>query len=199
MRIFTFIFIVLIPVITFGQPEITPGNYSSLSLALDKTTKLVTGYYENSTGWDEEAQSPRFICAFYFYGTLSGTNAEIKSVMPKYPEMDTIPGVLEAAENKTVKIQMEEEHGGCWNVEHFKNKPVNFTLIQANPWIQVRYVSIEKTYFYSEQKEETKQSAYLVKGDIVYIEKLDNDWAYCSYVGKKITKGWIKVSELNKL
>ena len=40
---------------------------------------------------------------------------------------------------------------------------------------------------------------YIIKGDIVYVEKIEGDWALCSYFGKKTTKGWLKVADLNQL
>ena len=36
-------------------------------------------------------------------------------------------------------------------------------------------------------------------GDIVYVEKIEGDWALCSYFDKKTTKGWLKVADLNQL
>ena len=101
--------------------------------------------------------------------------------------------------NKKIKINLPKEHGGCWNVEHFADEPVDFTLDKSESWIEIRYANIDKVHFYSEKTEVTMQKAYLVKGDIVYIEKIDGNWAFCSYRAKKTTKGWIKLSELNHL
>jgi hypothetical protein len=78
-------------------------------------------------------------------------------------------------------------------------KPVDFTLDKSQPWIQVRYVNVAKAYFYSEQLDDKRMKTYLVKADVVCVEKIEAGWAYCTYFGKKISKGWVKVSELNIL
>jgi len=41
--------------------------------------------------------------------------------------------------------------------------------------------------------------SYLVKNDIVYIERIEDGWAYATYIGKRTVKGWVKVKDLNKL
>jgi hypothetical protein len=65
--------------------------------------------------------------------------------------------------------------------------------------LQIRYVETAKTYFYSDKIEDKRLKAYLVKGNFVCIEKMDGQWAYCTFVGKKTTKGWLKLTDLNAL
>lgn len=43
----------------------------------------------------------------------------------------------------------------------------------------------------------SKQKKYVVKNDFVYVEKIEGDWAYCSFYGNKITSGWINIANLN--
>ena len=64
-------------------------------------------------------------------------------------------------------------------------------------WKEIRFVNIDKSYFYNEAKEETKRKSYLIKGDIFYIEKIQGDWVLGAFIGKKTTKGWLKKSTLN--
>ena len=183
----------------FGQPIIS-GDYDiGLKISYDSTSKKITGFYENSTGWDEKTNSPKFICAYYFEGIVTGKKIDINSYNPKYKKDDQIPGTIEIVTNSTVQIKLTDDHGGCWNVEHFTNRPVGFTLEKSQPWRQIRYVNAAKANFYSDKYDDKQMKAYLIMGDIVCIEKIDKEWAYCSYFGKKTIKGWLKLAELNNL
>ncbi len=189
----------LLPAFACGQAEIISGRYGYLMLAFERDSKSVTGYYENATGWDEQLQSPRFSCAFYIHGVLDGNKIAIKSLTPLDAEQAPINGTLEVSADNWVKIQLAEEHGGCPNVEHFAVKPVEFHLEEKKSWIQLRYVTVEKAYFYSGDKEESKLNSFVVKGDIVYVEKIKKGRVYCSFTGRKIIKGWLNIAALNTL
>lgn len=189
-----FIFI-LSTSISFCQNTILSGDYDfELKLAFNSNTKKVTGYYENSTGEDNQ-----FSCIFYIEGIVSGNQFKIQTYFPNDKSEDLIEGTMEIVNSKFVKIKLPEEHGGCWNVEHFADKPVDFELNKKANWIQISYIIKEKSYFFKEKNEGTKMKSYLVKNDFVCVEKIEKEWAYCSYLGKRITKGWIKVKDLNQL
>ena len=194
-----FIFL-LFSTVTFSQQIIKSGEYdNSLRMAYDSESKKITGYYENYTGWDEETKAPRFSCIFYIEGTFVNQKAIIKTYFPVDKNEDTIEGHIEIVNNETIYIVLPEEHGGCWNVQHFANKPDKFELVKQFNWIQIRYVDTNKSYFHKEKSDAKKQKPYVIKGDIVYVEKIEGDWALCNYFGKKTTKGWLKVTDLNQL
>jgi hypothetical protein len=194
-----FIFL-LFYTVTFSQQIIKSGEYdNSLRMAYDSESKKITGYYENYTGWDEETKAPRFSCIFYIEGNFVNQKAIIKTYYPVDKNEDTIEGHIEIVNNETIYIVLPEEHGGCWNVQHFADKPDKFELVKQFNWIQIRYVDTEKSYFHKEKSDAKKQKSYVIKGDIVYVEKIEGDWALCSYFGKKTTKGWLKVTDLNQL
>ena len=183
---------------SFGQ-QLTSGEYSDeLKLCYDSATKKVTGYYESGTGYDEQTHNARFTCAFYIEGTVSGKKFKVNTYFPADKKDDQITGTMELASNKSMTLVLPEDHGGCWNVQPFK-EPVNFTLEKIQSWIQVRYINVAKAYFYSEQLDEKRTKIYLLKADVVCVEKVEAGWAYCTYFGKKVSKGWVKVSELNAL
>lgn len=64
-------------------------------------------------------------------------------------------------------------------------------------WKQIKYVVTDKAYFYSDKSESKKQKACLVKNDFVSIDKIEGNWVYCTFYGNRITKGWIKATDLN--
>jgi len=193
---FTFLFLTII---AFGQ-TIQSGEYDSdLKLAYDSITKRLTGYFESYTGLDEKTGNPQFSCIFYMEGVIKGKQFKIDTFYPDNKSDDLIKGTIQIINNKSINIKLPEEHGGCWNVQHFADEPVNFALEKEKSWIQIRFVIKDKTYFYAEKSIDKKQKSYIVKNDFVCIDKIEDDWAYCTYYGKTITKGWVRTQDLNEL
>lgn len=183
----------------FGQLLIS-GDYDyGLKLAYDHTTRQLTGYFESYTGWDEETNNAKFSCIFYIEGKAAGNKFTIKTYYPLDKSDDLIEGTIEIVDNKNIKIKLPEEHGGCWNVMHFADKPEAFNLEKEAAWIQVRYVDTDRSYFYKDSSSETKLKSYVVKGDFIGVERIEKNRAYCSYFGKKVSKGWLLLKDLNRL
>ena len=197
-KTFVSFFIIFFTSFSFAQ-KIVSGFYEvGLSLAYDSSTNTISGYFEDHTGWDEETKAPRFSCVFYIEGTaLNNHIIKIKTYHPLYKNEDLIIGTLEILDSTMVKVQLPDDHGGCWNVQHFTEEPVSFKLENRFNWIQIRYVENKKSWFYSDKKRRTM--SYVIKGDPVCVEKIENGWAYCSYFGNKTTKGWLLLSDLNKI
>ena len=183
-------------IISFGQ-TIVSGEYDSgLKLAFDQKTNKLTGYFENYTGLDEETGNPKFSCIFCIQGTISGGQFTVDTYYPNDKD-DNIKGNIQIINDTTVTIKLPAEHGGCWNVQHFADEEVKFNIEKQNTWTQIRFVTTDKAYFYSDKSVDKKQKSYIVKNDFVCIDKIEGDWAYCAYYGKTTTKGWIKTSVLN--
>lgn len=183
--------------VSFGQ--IPSGEYNSgLTLAFDPKTKQLTGFYENHTGWDEQTKAPTFSCVFYMEGVLQDSS-KITTYYPAYKSEDMIEGILKIANDSTITIKLMEDHGGCSNVQNFAYDPVVFTVTKKMNFIQVRYITAEKTFFHSDKSADKKLKAYLIKGDYTYVEIVENEWAYCAFYGKKVTKGWVRIADLNTL
>lgn len=198
MKKFIFLFLTFSSLNILGQ--IKSGEYDggTMFIAYNPIKKIITGYYENSTGLDEKTNNPKFSCAFYLEGKYNINKTQITTYSPKYDD-DIIKGELQINKDKEINIKLEDEHGGCWNVEHFKEEFVNLDLDTEKKWIEIRYINIPKSFFYSDKNEISKKRAFLIKGDVVFIDTIDGNWVHCIYKGKKITQGWIKLDELNIL
>jgi hypothetical protein len=184
--------------ISFGQ-TIVSGEYDSgLKLAYDSITNKLTGYFENYTGLDEETGNPKFSCIFYIQGTITGGQFSVDTYYPN-DTSDIIKGDIQIINDKTASIKLPEEHGGCWNVQHFADDQVKFSLEKHIAWTQIRFITCDKTYFYSDKSIDKKQKSYIVKNDFVCIDKIEDEWAFCTYYGKSITKGWVRTADLNKI
>lgn len=182
-----------------GQTLVSGEYEFGMNLSYDESSKILTGYFENYSGWDDETKNPRFSCIFYIEGKVTGKKITVKTYYPENKSDDVILGTVQIINNKTIKIKLPEEHGGCWNVQHFADEPEQFDLKKKTNWIQIRYVDKNKSFFFKENSNLSKTKIYLVKGDIVYVEKIENGKAFCTYKGKKTTKGWINTSDLNTL
>lgn len=192
--------IILCVGIVHAQPAITPGQYFEMNIAYDTARHYVTGFYENYTGYDETTKRPRFCCIFYFEGYVKDTIASILSYSPGNKAGDSIRGTLYIKDNAHFSIQLNEEHGGCWNVEPFAREQVSFSLTQAANWQQIRYATKARVRFCKARAEQSAGGTYIVFGDPVYIQRIEDGWAWCTYQGEnKSTTGWVRLSDLNDL
>lgn len=183
--------------ISAGAQGFKPGEYDSgLKLAYDEATKRITGYFENYTGLDEQTGNPRFSCIFYINGIVKGNKFSISTYYPGDKQEWTIEGTLEIRNNSVVAIKLPEEHGGCWNVQHFADEPATFKLEKEKKWARISYVIREKGYFHKDKKAESKLKSYVVKDDFICIDKIEGEWAHCSYYGEKVTTGWLRLKDI---
>jgi hypothetical protein len=170
-----------------------PGSYDDGLLSIAVNEDVVTGFYENHTGWDEQAQAPRFSCLVFFVGRIENSKMEIESSESK--------GTIELLGNDKVKITLEEEPGGCWNVEpRFDEGGVIFELTDRKEWKSIRIVSSERAYFYNNPDENERGKSYIIEGDVLRVFEIAEDWVRGEYCGSQgITTGWIKEADLREI
>lgn len=164
----------------------TPGDYDGLVLGVDPATHVVTGYFSSSTG------EGKFSCIFFFTGKAGADEVSIESYFPATPK-ERIAGTLAVTANE-VRLSLKEEHGGCWNVQHFADadSPVQFSLSVAQPtWQRIAIVKSPKARFVDAPNGKAMK-AYLVEGDAVGVLETKGDWLHVAFVGGKGTSGWMK-------
>jgi hypothetical protein len=197
---FRLFFSLLLLTCSIGFSQISSGEYDSgLNIAYNPKNKLVTGYFENYTGMDETTGNPRFSCIFYLEGFNNNGKIKITSYYPIDKKEDLIDGEIQIVTSNKIKIKLSEEHGGCWNVAHFADEFTTFEIQTPKNWIEIRYIAINKAYFYGAKDDKTKKKSYLIKGDIIYIDKIENNWIHCHYFGNKTSEGWLKLESTNKI
>jgi hypothetical protein len=170
-----------------------PGSYDDGLLSIAVHDDAVTGFYENYTGWDEKTQAPRFSCLFFFVGWIENSKVEIAT--------SDSQGTIELLGNDQVKISLEEEPGGCWNVEPgFDEEGVVFELTEREEWEFIRMVASERAYFYNRPEETERGKSYIIEGDVLRVFEVEGDWVRGEYHGSQgITTGWIKESDLHEI
>lgn len=186
-----------------GDPPVLSGEYSELTLAYNPQNNLITGYFEDGTGDNGDGGS-QFSCMFYIEGKLVNNKAQIKTYSPLdvFPQDndDLITGNLTVSASNKIALSLKEEHGGCTMVQHFADEPQKLSLDKKQNWIEIRFIKTEKAFFYANNNEQTKKKAYLVKGNIIYIDKIEDSWLHCTFLNadNHDTQGWIKSKETNQ-
>ena len=177
------------------------GYYVSafpLLLGVDEKQGIVTGSFEGHGGWDERRSAPMFHCTFYLFGEVRGDTFPITTWYPG--REDGIQGRLTFLVHNgrpEVRIKLDTEHGGCWNVQHFADeKGAEFALEKPGRWAAIRVVSAKRAYFHTSADPKTKRKAYVIAGDVLRVFNIQDGWLDAEYGTERITRGWIKEADV---
>ena len=187
-----------------NKPSGSSGHYDSLLIGVDENSGVVTGYFEESTGWNESTKSPQFTCAFFLFGKLEG---DAYPIMTWYPGSDIsapIKGELKFITGNGVAkahIKLEEEPGGCGMAHPFTRNGVGgdeFELSTPGQWRAVRVVSAKRAFFHKAPNARAKAKAYVVKENVVRVFKVQPGWVEAEFSTgtERIVRGWLKESDL---
>jgi hypothetical protein len=204
MRISTIAPLAFAALSALGASEPKSGENGMLTVAVDPDTKIITGYFSAHTGFDDPSEGPQFFCTFYFRGVAAGKPPyRIKSWFPgDDPGEGDIPGtiVFSAAGGKTsATIHLEEEHGGCWNVEHFADGAGSVQeLDSTGTWRSIRVVAAKRAYFFDTPIATKASRKYVTTGDAVRVYAKQADRVQAEFVNESgvRTTGWIREKDL---
>ena len=191
------------PAVAQNKPAGSSGHYDSLLLGVDENGRVVTGYFEESTGWNESTRSPQFTCAFFLFGKLQGDAYPITTWYPGSDVSAPIKGDLKfITVNGVTKahLKLEEEPGGCAMAHPFTRGGGGDELELSSPgtWRSVRVVSSKRAFFHQAPNPRTKEKTYVVRDNVVRVFKVQSGWVEAEFVTDKgkIVRGWLKESEL---
>ena len=174
---------------------VTSGAYEdALLIGFDPMTGMVSGYFR-----EERGERPSFSCIFYLKGPLQGAQASIETYFPETPAEDVIKGRLVVTAQDRLQIRLTEEHGGCWNVQHFadEKEAAEFALQAAHPWRTIAVVKSQKAYVFDAPGGAAHRRAYLVRGDGVGVRAAQPGWLQVDFPGgRRPVSGWIKRSDV---
>ncbi|RYY74134.1 MAG: hypothetical protein EOO52_14815 [Gammaproteobacteria bacterium] len=168
------------------------GVYENLFLAVSKDENIL-GYYRERQGEDIVKS-----CTFSFKGEAKHSTAKIIVSGEK-----SFPGkIIAGTDEVNLQIEKGRELPGCGAVliPEIANG-INFDLITKAPWSDLKIITSEKSYFHSEPKTDKQMKGYLVKGDVVGVVAIQNDWMQVDYYSNngKMTRGWINSHETASL
>ncbi len=187
-----FLFVLFLSISLVGYCQIPKaGKYDALVIGVDSVNNTITGYYENKTG-----ENGMFSCTFMFSGKFKTLNDKTLEIKTYYPgEEDKIAGTLFCKNTVEFSLLLNDDHGGCWNVQTFKDEPVSFILIDQENWLAIKIIKSNKVYFYDDTNENKKGKAYVLKGDCVKVLSKSCNWLKVVYEGEKTIIGWIKTMD----
>jgi len=175
-------------------------------VAVDPETKVITGHYGSGTGRSADGSGPQFTCIFFFRGEAKGAPPyRIRSWYDAdKTDADVIDGEVAPLDEGGVSIHLKQEHGGCWNVQHFADKEPAYFEYDAKDggWRGVRVVAAKKAYFHDTPDAAARRKAYVVEGDALRVYETQPGWVQVRYTtyGKRNeeieTEGWIKAGDL---
>jgi hypothetical protein len=182
--------------------DIPSGYYGALRVGFDPETRVLTGLYENYSGWDETTGEPRFSCIFYLRGVIAGDPPY--AVETWYPETwpeEIIAGQIEAMtsdEDFLLGIRLDEEHGGCWNVESFAgDEGVDFILEEPTDWREIRVIAADQAYLHETPEDSARTDFWLGRGVAIGVLETQPGWVLTEEELEGHTvQGWIKTDEL---
>ncbi len=164
--------------------QFEPGIYENLLLAVNKNG-VITGYYR-----EEQGEGVTKTCEFFLQGEAKEGVANIITWGNK-----PFAGVIKAGTTEiNLKIEKGREHPGCGLVLMPEiARGLSFDLITKAPWSELRTIASEKSYFYSEPNSAKRLKSYLVKGDVVGVVAIQDNWLQIEYYSSnaKITRRWI--------
>lgn len=171
------------------------GDYSGFIVGVDRNGSM-TGYFESFTGGGQ------FSCIFFVSGKVRGSANRVDTWFPGDRDpRELIHGVIERVTSggkPAVRLKLEEEHGGCWNVQRFASDPSTFALTEQGSWESVRIVASKKAYFYDAPSSSKPRKAYVVTGNALRVFETRDGWVKAEYVGpeNRRTRGWISERDL---
>lgn len=201
---FLLVFACQINVSAQEKAKIVSGDYDTLILGINPGGEL-TGYFNESTGVDDEGNS-RFNCTFFIYGAKeTGGVYKIKTWFPESPE-EVVEGELKYKKslgNHGVNIKLKGEHGGCWNVAPTlkDEEGLDFTLNSKGNWEGIRIISSKRVYLFKSVDAGAPQKIFVDKNDIVKVFQTNGDWAEIRYASPngRNAYGWMKISDFYAL
>jgi hypothetical protein len=174
---------------------VVSGDYEGLLIGVDRNGVL-TGYFESSTG------RGKFSCIFFISGKVSDQRGRVETWFPNNRDAKmVIQGVLEGTasdEVPLIRLKLSEDHGGCWNVQHFAPDPATFALTEQGSWESIRIVAASKAYFYDDPSNPKPRKAFVVTGNALRVYEIRGAWARVEYVGpdNRRSRGWVLTRDL---
>lgn len=163
--------------------KLISGQYEQLAIAVDNAGNL-TGYYH-----EDQGEAPTKSCSFFLIGKSTTEGGSIIS----WSNIVLTGSIALETDGLVLKIPHGRHHHGCGLVLLPQiDEGISLSLIEKKPWSEIRTISDEKVYFYSDGNHHKKLKSYLIKGNIVGIIDKQNYWLEVEFNGiNKISKGWI--------
>lgn len=192
-----FFFYLLLQPCSQGWAQLSSGIYSKgLHIAFDSAQQIITGYFEDYSGYDEELKQPKFSCVFFIYGFVNDGSILIKTYHPFEQKSDTIAGSIKIINEYSFEMKIDEEHGGCWNVSHFATEPIVFNMEEKIDALQVSYSMVPEMKIYSDITSNKIWVASIKNNRVFFVEEKQKEWCRILVIGNPHIHGWVSEKDL---
>jgi hypothetical protein len=191
-------FVSLVAAAQPGSLNITPkpGNYEdAVRLSYDSVTKEVAGYVKMDVNSLDDSKKIYRSCAVLFIGKINGSGTASVDFYNS-PDLKLVTTGDIAFDADKVTVTAKSGEGYCNDILNLTDG-LEMDFAKSRPYIGCRAVNEEKVYLYSSPVDSSKTKMYLLKGDIIMILGIKENWVEIEYIGKRIIDGWIRKSELS--
>ncbi len=179
---------------TSAEPS---GVYQELTLGVDPSQGVVTGYYEENY---EPPNMPHLHCAFYLFGKKKGESYAIQAWSPTDKKSKITDGELSFfsanGQKPSVLLRLERLDRDCVSIRPnlVKGQGAFFDIKKSSAWTAVRIVANPKSPYYQapDPSSPTRNSAK--RGTVLTVTERRADWAQVQSDQKP--KGWIRETDL---
>jgi hypothetical protein len=175
--------------------QLHSGIYEGLELAVSPDSKI-TGFFVESHDVSK--------CKIFFNGVIK-KNGQAETI--SWSLNKTSSGSLKQQNNDIyITIADGQSYPGCGNVlspDIETETGMPFSLLKSEKWLELVVINDNKVYLYTSPSENSPHHAYVLKDDVVAIDKYGKEWSLVTYInpegGLKQSSGWIKNSQYKEL
>ena len=181
-----------LPILLTAQ-RLTSGIYNeTMLLYFDSAKQQVSGFFSAQGGWDAQTQKPRFDCSFFIRGKIDKGSGSIRAWHPSDPEWTFITGNILLQPSGTCQLQLNEDPGGCWNVQQFSAAPLDLELTAPHRWTGIAYIKRDSVPVFTDTINRKKISTYLPEYSGVGVLAIRGNWILIYYMDEHDKTGWIR-------
>jgi len=178
--------------------ELTSGIYDDyFFLGYNDSSRKLSGYIDYQP-YQKVSGSIQIGCRFYIIG-IPGLQANSFNLTVYFNTDSSVKrkGTLKVQKDK-VYLKIDDIVPSCSSVMDFTgDKGAMFTLSEPRKFFDLGMVEKEKTFIYNKSGNTIeKLKKYLVKGDYVNILQEEEGWLLIEFIGKKVSRGWIKKEDI---
>lgn len=182
----------------------TGGIFDGLEVYVSADGRRLTTTFRSATGWNDVTKAPRFVCNVDLTGRRRSLD-EPFAVRPQDDWAHSPHGTLEFVDRDTLRIRLEHDIAGCWNVDpRFDTditKGVSFVRTPGKTFGRpCRVVKAERAYLREVVDGPTTRRPYVTRFDRLFVLEERGDWLRVRHEdGRKPTEGFVRESELHGL
>lgn len=174
------------------ENKLVQGTYESgLRVAFDSTEGIITCKLDYNP-YEGEKTLIQHSCKLFIKSEIRRGNENlVKIVVYNLADNDSCHGVLKFLTDR-IYLKFDKDIASCYSVLDFNSvNGAEFFIEKKRISKRFGFANIEKLKIFDHINDSSTKK-YLLKNEIFEIINTQGDWFYIEFVGKKITRGWVK-------